>query len=161
MAWKNDLSEYSGPLQVQSTVTPIIYRLLHHRKLNSGCMSSQGLQRIHGPRWNRASHEESKENPGSGTLSKVDIRAKKGPSLSKSIYFHSSAYVHDLRSCKTCLTCSLLHASPHLYTSKRCQHIENRAQDKRTSLINIIGRISSAGIVSGRRSQRYFQLQQH
>lgn len=53
------------------------------------------------------------------------------------LYFILFSRCHQISRSK-CLTCPLLHASSHLYTSKGCQHVENRAQDKSTSLINII-----------------------
>lgn len=130
-----------GPDQVQSTVTPIIYRLFHYRSLNSGCMSSQGLQRIHGSCWDHASFTGSKKQQKKQVTELY--KSQNRPSFSKR-FQHTFKY-HVLNA-------SPVHASTHLHTSKGCQHIENRAQDKRTSLINIIECIQSAGSIHHLRS---------
>lgn len=80
----------------------------------------------------------SKKNPGCRTLS-VAFQSQDGPSFSKRIYFTSPYSQHAIEYHVASVSLRpLLHAPSHLYTSKGCQHVENRAQDKSTSLINII-----------------------
>lgn len=66
---------------------------IHYHRLNSGCMSFQGLKRTPGPCWAHCSCKESKGNPGCRTL---DFGPGQAFLFFKRIYFISPHFQHAI-----------------------------------------------------------------